>query len=151
MTLKRQGTQPVLCQALDRDFLIVDLVVSSSWNAPAARAMVRDKSAKQVVCNSCFGTGPRQMKGEVLLEDALAAPGCLAATCSPFSLPLLVDLADSPLKWAFLLSWSPERGIGFRPSESLLRQPRFTTMATRLRPSSRRPRLFSPCTLRPRP
>ena len=43
----------------DRDFLIVDLAVSSSWNLPAARSMVRDKSAKQVVFNSCFGTGLR--------------------------------------------------------------------------------------------
>ena len=43
----------------DSDFLSVDLVVSSSWNLPAARVMVRDTSAKQVLFNSCFGTGPR--------------------------------------------------------------------------------------------
>ena len=57
----------------DRDFVIVELVVSSSWNVPAARAMVRDKSTKQVVFNSCFGTGPRYraLTNSCVLRDRL--------------------------------------------------------------------------------
>ena len=56
-------------QQYDRDFVIVDLVVSSSWNVPAAR----DKSTKQVVFNSCFGTGPRYraLTNSCVLRDRL--------------------------------------------------------------------------------
>ena len=60
-------------QQYDRDFVIVDLVVSSSWNVPAARAMARDKSTKQVVFNSIFGTGLRYraLTNSCVLRDRL--------------------------------------------------------------------------------